>query len=240
VRGSGRVGEDNDPRRPVAWLVATGADPATITAVTFNKRAADEMASRVDAALEPLGLPAGSVRVKTFHALGREILADGGERVEPLLDREAVLRDMWPDITASAVRRLDDAFSRLKLEVGVTAREVGTDPEPGPIARAFLAYESALEDAGGLDFDDLVARSVRLLEARPPLLRRWRTKCHDLVVDETQDVDRSQLRLALLLAAPTNRIFLVGDDDQSLGISLPYRPWARERRCRPFQLSRGG
>src|SRR5450759_2822847 len=200
----------------IAWLVATGADPAGITAVTFNKRAADEMASRVDAALEPLGLVAGSVRVKTFHALGREILADGGESVEPLLDREAVLRDMWPDITAGAVRRLDDAFSRLKLEIGVTAREVATDPEPGPIARAFMAYEQALEDAGGLDFDDLVARALRLLEARPPLLRRWRAKCEHLLVDETQDVDRSQLRLALLLAAPDNRIFLVGDDDQTI------------------------
>jgi superfamily I DNA/RNA helicase len=200
----------------IAWLVATGADPATITAVTFNKRAADEMASRVDSALEPLGIAAGAVRVKTFHALGREILADGGESVEPLLDREAVLRDMWPDITVGAVRRLDDAFSRLKLEIGVTAAEVATDPEPGPIARAFLAYVSTIEDAGGLDFDDLVARALRLLEARPPLLRRWRAKCEHLLVDETQDVDRSQLRLALLLAAPANRIFLVGDDDQTI------------------------
>lgn len=200
----------------IAWLVATGTEPAGITAVTFNKRAADEMAARVDAVLEPLGLAAGAVRVKTFHALGREILADGGESVEPLLDREAVLRDMWPDITRGAVRHLDDAFSRLKLEIGVTAREVSTDPEPGPVARAFLAYEQALEDAGGLDFDDLVARALRLLEARLPLLRRWRAKCEQLLVDETQDVDRTQLRLALLLAAPANRIFLVGDDDQTI------------------------
>jgi DNA helicase-2/ATP-dependent DNA helicase PcrA len=200
----------------IAWLVATGADPAGITAVTLNKRAADEMADRVDAALEPLGLAAGTVRVKTFHALGREILADGGERVEPLLDREAVLRDMWPDITRAAVRLLDDAFSRLKLDVGVTAAEVATDTEPGPVARAFLAYEQAIEDAGGLDFDDLVARALRLLDARPALLRRWRERCHDLLVDETQDVDRSQLRLALQLAEPENRIFLVGDDDQTI------------------------
>jgi DNA helicase-2/ATP-dependent DNA helicase PcrA len=200
----------------IAWLVATGAEPATITAVTFNKRAADEMASRVDAALEPLGFAAGAVRVKTFHALGREILADGGESVEPILDREAVLRDMWPDIDRGTLRRLDDAFSRLKLEIGVTAAEVAADPEPGPIARAFLAYEQALEDAGGLDFDDLVARALRLLDARPPLLRRWHAKCEHLLVDETQDVDRTQLRLALLLAAPANRIFLVGDDDQTI------------------------
>ncbi len=200
----------------IAWLVATGADPAGITAVTFNKRAADEMASRVDAALEPLGLAPGSVHVKTFHALGREILADGGQSVEPLLDRETVLRGVWPDISRGALRRLDDAFSRLKLDVGVTAAEVGTDPEPGPIARAFLAYEQALADARGLDFDDLVARALRLLEARPRLLAHWRERCEHLLVDETQDVDRSQLRLALRLAAPRNRIFLVGDDDQSI------------------------
>jgi DNA helicase-2/ATP-dependent DNA helicase PcrA len=200
----------------IAWLVATGADPSRITAVTFNKRAADEMATRVDAALEPLGLAAGSVRVKTFHALGREILADGGERVEPLLDRESVLRDIWPEIDRGAIRRLDDAFSRLKLDIGVTAAQVGEDPEPGPIARAFLGYEGAIADAGGLDFDDLVARALRLLEARPLLLRRWRARCTHLLVDETQDVDRSQLRLALLLAAPDNRIFLVGDDDQTI------------------------
>jgi DNA helicase-2/ATP-dependent DNA helicase PcrA len=200
----------------IAWLVATGADPAGITAVTFNKRAADEMAARVDAALEPLGLSAGAVRVKTFHALGREILADGGQSVEPLLDRESVLRDLWPEIDRGTLRRLDDAFSRLKLDIGVTAAEVATDPEPGPIARAFLAYESAIEDASGLDFDDLVARALRLLEARPSLLRRWRGSCEHLLVDETQDVDRSQLRLSLLLAAPKNQIFLVGDDDQTI------------------------
>ncbi|MGA3058174.1 MAG: ATP-dependent helicase [Candidatus Limnocylindrales bacterium] len=200
----------------IAWLVATGADPSRITAVTFNKRAADEMAARVDAALEPLGLAAGAVRLKTFHALGREILADGGEAVEPLLDREAVLRDMWPDITRNALRRLDDAFSRLKLDIGVTAAEVATDPEPGPVARAFLAYESALADYGGLDFDDLVARALRLLEARPRLLSQWRERCEHLLVDETQDVDRSQLRLALLLAAPANDVFFVGDDDQTI------------------------
>src|SRR5664279_3467246 len=113
----------------IAWLVATGADPSTITAVTFNKRAADEMAAPVDAALEPLALAAGAVRVKTFHALGREILAGGGVRVEPLLDREAVLRDMWPEIDRGTLRRLDDAFSRLKLDIGVSAAEVATDPE---------------------------------------------------------------------------------------------------------------
>src|SRR6185369_3145577 len=60
------------------------------------------------------------------------------------------------------------------------------------------------------------ARALRLLEAEPAVLAAWRERCTHLLVDEAQDLDRAQLRLALTLAAPENRIFLVGDDDQSI------------------------
>ena len=129
--------------------------------------------------------------------------------------RDAVLRHACPDLDAAARRRLDGAFSRLKLDVGVTAAEVACDPAPGPVARAFLAYEAALAASGAIDFDDLVALALRQLEADTTLLARWRSRCAHLLVDEVQDVDASQLRLALLLAAPDNRIFLVCDDDQT-------------------------
>ena len=86
----------------------------------------------------------------------------------------------------------------------------------GPVARAFVAYEAAVAASGGLDFDDLILRAIAELERDPDLLARWRGHCRELLVDEVQDVDRAQLRLALLLAAPDNRIFLVGDDDQSI------------------------
>ena len=54
----------------VAWLVDGGADPGSICIVAFNKRAAEELTARLDAALVPLDVAAGSVRVRTFHALG--------------------------------------------------------------------------------------------------------------------------------------------------------------------------
>jgi DNA helicase-2/ATP-dependent DNA helicase PcrA len=200
----------------VAWLVgAAGADPAAIAAITFNTRAAEELRARLDPALEPLGIPAGSVRVRTFHALGLEILRDAGARPE-LRARDPVLRHACPDLDAAARRRLDGAFSRLKLDLGVAADDVARDPAPGPVARAFLAYEATLAASGGIDFDDLVALALRRLEADTTLLERWRSRCAHLLVDEVQDVDASQLRLALLLSAPDNRIFLVGDDDQSI------------------------
>ena len=112
--------------------------------------------------------------------------------------------------------RLDTAISRLKLELGVTADQVAIDPDAGPTARAFVDYERAVAASGGLDFDDLVLRAIDVLSTDESLLTRWRGRCRELLVDEVQDVDRAQLRLALLLAAPANRIFLVGDDDQSI------------------------
>src|SRR5437773_5538008 len=201
----------------VAWLIASGAArPESIVAITFNRRAAEELGERLSAALVPLGLAAGAIRVRTFHAFGLEILRDAGERAEPLVDRLTVLRQIAPELGPAGWRRLDTAFSRLKLDIGVTAEELATDPEPGPIARAFLAYEAELASEGGLDFDDLLARSLRLLERDAAALAGWRSAATDLLVDEAQDLDRAQLRMALLLAAPANRIFLVGDDDQSI------------------------
>ncbi len=200
----------------IVWLVDSGTDPAGIAAITFNKRAAEELADRLDAALEPLGVAHGSVRVRTFHALGREILRDAGRPVEPLVDRDSLLAELWPRTSQTDRGRLDTAFSRLKLDLAVTAAEVAADPDAGPVARAYVAYESALGELGGLDFDDLVRGALDALRSDDELLARWRARCTHLLVDEVQDVDRSQLRLALLLAAPANRVFLVGDDDQSI------------------------
>ena len=201
----------------VAWLIASGtATPAEIAAITFNTRAAEELRERLASALAPLDVEAGAVRVRTFHALGLEILRDSGAVVEPLVDRMAILRRVAPAAGPAGWRALDTAISRLKLDLGVTADEVAADAEAGPTARTFVEYERAVAATGGLDFDDLVARALALLESSPAVLGRWRTRCGHLLVDEAQDLDRAQLRLALLLAAPANRVFFVGDDDQSI------------------------
>jgi superfamily I DNA/RNA helicase len=201
----------------IAWLVATrAARPDEIAAITFNTRAAEELRERLTTALEPLDVGGAAVRVRTFHALGLEILRDAGAAVEPLVDRLAILRKVAPEAGSAGWRALDTAFSRLKLDLGVTADQVAADPEAGPTARTFVAYERAVAATGGLDFDDLVARALLLLESSPGALARWRQRCAHLLVDEAQDLDRAQLRLALLLAAPANRVFFVGDDDQSI------------------------
>ena len=181
----------------IAWLVARGSPPDRIAAIAFNKRAADELVERVDAALEPLGVERGTVRIRTFHALGREILGSAGRAVEPLVDREVLLRSILPATDPAERRRLDTLISTLKLEHRASVEAVAADPDAGPRARAFVAYERALAAMGGLDFDDLVARALSALESDPGLLAGWRLACSELLVDEVQDVDRSQLGLAL-------------------------------------------
>ncbi|HJW21713.1 MAG TPA: ATP-dependent helicase [Candidatus Limnocylindrales bacterium] len=201
----------------IAWLIDEGVAPESICAITFNRRAADELRGRVETALAPIGDGlAGRVRIRTFHALGLELLREAGEAVAPLLDRDEVLRAVRPDLPVAERRRLDTILSRFKLDLDVDPTAISSDAEAGPVARTYAAYEAEIRQRGGVDFDDLVARALRLLERNATILATWRDRCRHLLVDESQDLDRAQLRLALLLAAPANRIFLVGDDDQSI------------------------
>ena len=157
----------------IAWLVASGADPATVCALTFNRRAADELGARLASALTPLGIGARAVRVRTFHALGREILRAAGESVEPLADRARILRRLRPGSSGADVRRMDDAISRAKLDRGLEAGALPADALADPDVRLFVEYETAVRATGGLDFDDLVARAAahpRAAAGRPGAL----------------------------------------------------------------------
>ncbi len=208
----------------ICWLVATGSDPARITAVTFNKRAADELQQRLLAALEPLDCGNDPPRVKTFHALGREILAEAGVDVANLIDRAEVVRRLnGRPVPAAAMRSFDDSFSRLKLDLSLgreDALRLLASERPPPVAadmlNAYVAYEEWLAANAALDFDDLVRRAVVELRTNSLARSMWQERCAALLVDEVQDVDRTQLELALLLAGERRNVFLVGDDDQTI------------------------
>lgn len=196
----------------LAWRVAQGTDPASICALTFNRAAADELQERADAALGELGHENGTVRVRTFHALGREILADAGFDVTRIVERAAVLETLaGGPLPPGQLRHLDDAFTRLKL-----------DPERGPATEdvethaAFVTYQAQLRASASIDLDDLVASAGPTLRHDAALLARWRERTATLFVDEAQDLDKAQLDLALLLAGEQRDIFLVGDDDQTI------------------------
>ena len=191
----------------LAWRLAHGTSAERTCAVTFNRRAAANLRTRLAPLLAEQGLAPDAVRVRTFHALGREILLDAGRPDRRVVDRLAVLRHMTGDRLAPAsLRRLDDGIARAKL-----------DPQATSVPPAALgAYQRFLAEAGAMDHDDLVVEAVGLLASVPALRDRWRERCASLLIDEVQDLDHAQWRLARLLTSPTDDLFLVGDDDQTI------------------------
>ena len=147
-----------------AWLIDGGTPPDAIRAITFNKRAAEEMTERLDAAVAPLGVAPGAVRVRTFHALGREILRDAGVRSTRLADRPAILAAVapWADEAGPAPARHRD----LAAEGG--ARRHRRRGRRGPGRRPVRPRLRRLR--GGRRGD----RRARLRRPRPPRHRRAR------------------------------------------------------------------
>ena len=193
-----------------------GVPPAEVLAVTFTRRAAGELRERLEALLG--AERAGAVRVRTFHALGLDMLAAEADRLgrgadlRVLDDDEALalLAEATGTRTAEA-RRLADAVARAK------ERLLGPDEVADPaLADAYRRYDAALAEAGAVDFDDLIRLAVPLLRDHADVRDAWRARCRWILVDEFQDASAAQLELLRLLAPSGERVTAVGDPDQAI------------------------
>src|SRR2546421_558337 len=109
--------------------------------------------------------------------------------------------------SSGAKNRLLDAASMQEADGSVfeqTASEV------------FALYERRMLEANAMDFDDLLVRTVNVLELFEPARDRWRRAFQHVLVDEYQDTNRAQYRLLQLLAEEHRDLFVVGDDAQSI------------------------
>lgn len=197
----------------LAVLLARGVDPERICVVTFNRDAALDLKARVERRLSPQVPAAGSIEIRTLHALARQVLLDAGEGRHIVADRLPLLRAARRrhatdvSIVLPDLAELDALLSAWKVE--------RRDPPAG--ARPVLdTYADLLRARGAVDFDDLVVRACDLLESDAGLRLRWQSRFLHVCVDEFQDVDAAQLRLVRLLAAPEDNLFVVGDDDQTI------------------------
>lgn len=210
-------------------LIREGVPAETILAVTFTNKAAREMRERVRAML---GDDHTTPFISTFHGLGREILESYGvkmgiPRFFSVYDRDdsekaigAALKALDVSATELSPRTVLGRISRAKGE-GMVATEfyekqARTSFGARIVAEVWLRYEKTLRAEKALDFDDLIALPVRLLEehadVREALQGRWRY----LHIDEYQDTNTLQERLAGLLADKHKNIFVVGDGDQAI------------------------
>ena len=209
--------------RPVA--------PWSILAITFTNKAANELKSRLQALL---GDYAMDVWAMTFHAACCRILRRDIDRLPGYTgqftiydssDSERVMKDILKDfgvdekslpprlalsVISKAKDRRQDAAA-----FAVSAGKSG-DYRMERIAQLFAEYDKRLHEANALDFDDIILKTVELLERFDEVRAYYQKKFRYVMIDEYQDTNQLQYQLTALLAGGYQNICVVGDDDQSI------------------------
>ncbi len=186
-------------------------EPEIITAVAYNKRAADEMAERLPAGLRS--------RIRTIHSLGWAILRMAQPQLS-LIDEREQRRRLEPISPAPPRANTDvigpylEALSEVRIGLRSPARiEAERDDVPG-FEDTFGKYQAVLADRGEADHDTQIYGAIQALLTNPDLRDHWQRQCRHLLVDEFQDLTPAYLLLLRLVASPGLSVFGVGDDDQ--------------------------
>ncbi len=213
-------------------LIRQGVSGEQILAVTFTNKAAREMRARVERMLGE-----GSDRrhlpfIATFHGLGRELLEQYGRvlgipRYFSVYDRDdsekiisAILKTLDVEAKELSPRAVLGRISRIKGEGG-TAQSFADKHSHASFMNRIVAlvwqqYDARLRAEKALDFDDLITLPVKLLEEHEEVRRAAQERWRYIHIDEYQDTNTLQERLAGLLAAEHKNLFVVGDGDQAI------------------------
>jgi DNA helicase II / ATP-dependent DNA helicase PcrA len=190
------------------------APPESILALTFTRQAAEEMATRLRLLLPDYpGLDRCSLG--TFHALGLKLLSEHGftRQVADEEQRRALLKVVAKELQLP-VSRLDRQISGAKQALQ-SPKDV--QPEENLLfSQALAAYETLLEREGLWDYEDLLARPVKLLQEDPGLREACQRRFRHLLVDEYQDLNEAQYLFFRLLAGPDAEIMVIGDPHQAI------------------------
>ncbi len=210
-------------------IVRQGAAPQEVLAITFTNKAAGEMRERVVGLLKEHGHGgSGAPFVSTFHSLGLSIIKEhakllGYRRAPAIYDRADCLSEIKAALKAIGEvefepRMVLGAISRAKgdgLTLGAYSERASNFRERA-IATAWNLYEQALKKDGAVDFDDLLLKAVELLTQHPEIRAAYHKRWRYVHIDEYQDTNIIQDRLADLLVGPERNICVVGDPDQTI------------------------
>ena len=233
VAGAGS-GKTRVLTRRIAYLLAErGVAPYEVLAITFTNKAAGEMKERV---AELVGDRARSMWVSTFHSACVRILRQEAVRLgysnsftiydsadsQKLLSH--IMKDMNLDAKRYAPRAVQALISAAKNELMGPAdyQLQATEHFAQIVAEVYAVYQRRLTSANAMDFDDLIGKTVELLQRFPEAKARYRSRFRHILVDEYQDTNHAQYILIKELVGtefdgyPVAELCVVGDADQSI------------------------
>jgi len=209
----------------IACLIDAGVRPYHICAITFTNKAAEEMRQRAIS----LGASGGAY-ISTFHSLCVRILrtyadAAGIDRNFSIYDDadqtrcvKQALGDCNLDVSSFQPGRMLEAISTLKNKLidVETFKTQANDYFSQALVKVYARYQKLLAERNGVDFDDLLMRAALLLENDATVCRELADRFRYLLIDEYQDTNHAQYRLAKAIASHHRNICATGDPDQSI------------------------
>lgn len=200
--------------------------PSSILTMTFTNKAADEMKERIE---NFTGKSTKGLWIGTFHSLSARILRKeiehlGFRRDFCIYDEDdsgSLVRSILKEfkIHEALYRGILSKISSLKASLHGPEELLANEDSYGfdeKFARVYVRYQDELKRNNALDFDDLIMCCVKLFEKNPSVLKKYQNEFQHLMIDEFQDTNVSQYRLAKVLASKNKNICVVGDDDQSI------------------------
>lgn len=218
-----------DLERLCSILAVQPIQPWHILAITFTNKAANELRSRL---LQAVGEECASMlHASTFHSacvriLRRSISKLGYDSNFTIYDTDDSQRLMKSCIADADVSEKQFPPRAVLTEISLAKDrmcspeyfciEAGSDYRKMVIGKLYKEYQNRLKSANALDFDDLIYKTVELLESFPEELEYYQNRFRYIMVDEYQDTNHAQFRLVQLLSQKHQNLCVVGDDDQSI------------------------
>jgi len=191
------------------------SDPASILAITFTNKAAEEMKNRIKTLINSNRVT-DNITVSTFHAFGYSVLQNYshtlGRSSDFIIidetDKRKIISE-YLDCKKDQIKKISDIISTIKQEVKKEDKEYDNE--------LYTQYETLLKKENIFDLDDLIQKVIHVFRLHKDIVEKYKNQFKWILIDEYQDINAAQYQMiCLLIDDNDNNLYAVGDPNQAI------------------------